>query len=251
MNHGFDEFEFEVEFMSCEVDRAEELKVISADSHFAEYANVHPSKIKQGKVFLIDYIIEDDREKVLSFLRKKDSPYVYFDFCIKGEMGENNLVHCTAQNFPRSTISKLTIADVSRSEKKTEILKKRADALGSLIDIVNVGICLFKVNKDMHFEAIYVNQACCSFFGTDKERVIERAYRIDELIHPEDKSSVFQAIGLSMATKQPVEMIFRVKTHRSRYLWCKFSADINRYEPDGCPVFHATFTNVSGLVDEK
>lgn len=246
-----DEFAFEVEFMSCEVDRAEELKVLSADSHFAEYARVHPSKIKEGKVYLIDYISTEDREKVLSFLRKKDSPYVYFDFCILGDFGETKLVHCTAQNYPRSTISKLTIADVSRSEKKTEILKKRADALGSLIDVVSVGICLFKVNEDMHFEAIYVNQACCSFFGTDKERVIERAYRIDELIHPDDKSEVFQAIGHSMATKKPVELIMRVKTHKKRYLWCKFSAAIHRYEDDGCPVFQATFTNVSGLVDEN
>ncbi|MBQ9531224.1 MAG: PAS domain-containing protein [Eubacterium sp.] len=242
-----EDFAFDVEFMCCEVDRADDFRVVAADERFSEFVGVHPSEIERGKLFLHDFIDKEDREKVLKSLCKKGARYSYFDFCMKHCSGELVYIHCVAQNTEKSKISRLTLVDVSHSERKTEMIKKRADALGSLIDVIKVGICLFKVNKDMHFEAIYINNACCSFFGTEKDRLIDRDYRIDELIHPEDKSTVFQAIGASMATKKPIDMVMRVISGKDSFTWCKFSAAINRYDESGCPVFHATFTDVSSL----
>lgn len=245
-----DEFAFEVEFMSCETDKADNLKVIDSDSHFSDFVGVHPSKIKQGKLFLHDIIDPMDREKVMKQICKKNSPYVYFDLYIKNKNNEYVYVHCSGHNVLNSTVCRLTFADVSRSAQKSEMLKKRADALGSLIDLVGVGICLFKVNKDMHFEALYINEECCRLFGTAKERFINKAYRIDELIHPEDKSIVFQAIGNAMATKKPIDMEMRVITHKDSFIWCKFTAAINRYDEDGCPVFHAVFSDITRLMSK-
>ena len=245
----FEEFAFEVKFMNCEVDRSQDLRVIKSDENFERFVGAS-SNIKNGDFRLLNIIDKRDREIVKNHLCKK-SEYVQFDFCITGASGETNLVHCSAQRVPGTKINRLTIADISQSEKKTERLKKRADALGSLIDVVKVGICLFKVNRDMHFEAIYVNNGCCQLFGTEKERLNDKAYRIDELIHPDDKSSVFQAIGTSMATKKPIDLVLRVITHKDSYIRCKFNAEINRYEEDGCPVFHATFTDVTGVTDQE
>ena len=246
-----EDFAFDVEFMCCEVDCAKDFKIITADERFIDFVGASFSEIEQGGLYLHDVISKEDREKVIKQLCKKDSNYSYFNFCMKHSSGETVYVHCAAQKSDDSKISRLTIADVSHSEKKTEMIKKRADALGSLIDVIKVGICLFKVNKDMHFEAIYINNACCLFFGTEKERLIDRDYRIDELIHPEDKSEVFQAIGTAMATKKPIDIVMRVITGKDNYTWCRFSADINRYDESGCPVFHATFTDVTSLMKKK
>lgn len=109
--------------------------------------------------------------------------------------------------------------------------------MNHLIDMVTGGVCLFKVNRDMHFEALYANEACCKYFGTTKESFNERPYRIDDLIYPDDRSAAFQAIGVAMATKKPIDMELRIITHKDSYIWCKFNAGIQRYDKDNCPVF--------------
>ena len=245
--NDIDELAFEVEFMSCVIDKADNLKVTDSDSHFSKFAGVHPSKIKQGKLFLYDLIKPKDRETVMRKICKKDAPYVYFNFYIKNEAGEYVYVHATGQNDEGSTLCRLTLADVSRSVEKSEQLRARAKEMNHLIDLVTGGVCLFKVTQNMHIQALYLNNACCRLFGTDKNSYESRDYRFDDLIHPEDKSVVFQQIGHSMATKKPIEIEFRVLQHRDSYIWCKCNADIQRYDTDNCPIFHAMFTDITDI----
>lgn len=246
-----DELAFEVEFMTCVIDKADNLIVLDSDSHFSDFVGVHPSKIKQGKLFLHDVIMPKERETVMKNLCKKKSPYTYFNFNIKAENGNYIYVHCTAQNDENSTLCRLTMADVSRSVEKSQELRAKAKEMNHLIDLVGGGVCLFKVSQDMHFEALYLNQACCEFFGTTKDSYNKQAYRLEELFHPDDKSSVFQAIGLSMATKKPIDMELRVKTHKDSYIWCKMNSAIQRYDKDNCPIFHAVFTNITSVKEDE
>ena len=90
-----DEQAFDVEFLSCVIDKAKNMLVLDSDSHFSEYVGVHPSKIKQGKLFFHDILVPQEREKVMRQLCKKDSPYVYLDCNIKDKKGNFNFVHCT------------------------------------------------------------------------------------------------------------------------------------------------------------
>lgn len=53
------------------MDKANDLQVVDADSHFAQFAGVHPSKIKQGKLFLYDKLKPADRERVMQNICKK------------------------------------------------------------------------------------------------------------------------------------------------------------------------------------
>ena len=245
ITNGFDNVAFEVEFMSCVIDKADDLRVLESDSHFSDFTGVHPSKIKQGKLLFLDTLNPKDREKVMKKLCKKNAQYIYLDFYIKNKDNDYVFVHCIAQNITGTTRCRLTLADVSQSEKKSELINQRAQSMNTLIDLVEGGVCLFKVNQNMHFEVLYMNKACARFFGTYKDIPIGKAYRLDELIHQDDKSAVFQAIGNSMATKKPIDMELRVMTHRDSFVWCKFNSAIQRYDEDGCPIFHAVFTDIS------
>ncbi|MBE6719135.1 MAG: PAS domain S-box protein [Ruminococcaceae bacterium] len=233
--------------MNCVVDKADNLKVISSDSHFSDFTGVHPSKIKQGKLYLNDIINPRDRENVRRVICKKDSPYVYLDFYIKDKSGEEVFVHCTGYNIEGTKRCRLTLADISRSQKKSEELKTRADEMKELVDLVNAGVCLFKVTSDMEFIPLYMNKTCCEMFGTSKSVYAGRKYRLDDLIHEGDKSAVFQAVGKAMATKKPIDMEIRVLTHRNSVLWCKFGASVHRYDDDGCPVFHGIFSDINDV----
>lgn len=237
--------------MTCVIDKADNLKVLESDSHFSEFAGVHPSKIKQGKLFLHDVLAPKDRETVMRRICKKNSPYVYLDLYIKNKNGDYIFVHCTGKNIENSTHCLLTFADVSRSVEKSEEIRVQAKEMNHLIDLVTGGVALFKVNQNMHFEPLYLNSACCRFFGTTKENYIKQVYRLDDLIHPDDKSIVFQAVGNSMATEKPIDIELRIRTHKDDYIWCKMNSAIQRYDKDNCPIFHAVFTDITKVKQDE
>lgn len=242
-----DELTFEVEFLCCVVDKKNDFVIVDADKHFCEFVGIHYSKIKQGKLSLLDLMIPQNRQEIVEKINKKDSPFVYFNLYILDNTGSYNHVHCAVRNNDKDSLCEFTIADVGRSEEKSRELKEKAETLDSLVDLVSGGVCLFKVNQDMHFEVQYANDACCKFFGTSRDRFINREYRIDDLIHAEDKSAAFQAIGKTMATKKPIEMELRILTHKDQFLWVKMNSNIHRYDKDNCPIFHAVFTDITDI----
>ncbi len=165
-------------------------------------------------------------------------------------MDKNNepvFIHCSAKNYENSTLCRLVFADVSKSREKNRKLKEKATEANYLIDLVAGGVCLFKVTPEMHFDVIYMNDACCRLFGTTKESYKERVYRIDELMHPKDKTIVYQAIGRAMATGEPLDLEYRVMTHRDEFIWCKCNAAVQKYDENGSPIFHAIFTDITRI----
>lgn len=50
-----------------------------------------------------------------------------------------------------------------------------------------------------------------------------------------------------MATGENIDLEYRVLTHRNQFIWCKCNAAVHRYDEDGSPIFHAMFTDISGV----
>ena len=242
---------YDVEFMNLVVDKADNLRVVDSDNHFSKFSGVHPSKIKQGKAYLLDFIMPVFREDVMKALCKKDSPYVYFSAQFIDKDNESVNIYCTAQNFNNSTLCRLTLADVSKSQLAQEQLKQQAEEKDHIIDMINGGVCLFKVTADMHIEVEYLNEGACRFFGVTKASYNKQKHRLDELIYPEDKTVVFQAIGKAMATDEPIEIEFRTIVHRNEYRWCQFNAAILKYDDENSPIFHAMFTDISKVKEAE
>lgn len=242
---------YEIEFMNLIVDKADNLLVVDCDNHFCKFTGVHKSKINQGKLFLHDFIKPAHREKIMKILCRKNSPYVYFDAEFTDKSGNNVYIHCTGQNYESSTLCRLTLADVSKSRLRQDQLNQRAEEMTHLIDMVTGGVCLFKVTSDMHIEAQYLNEAACRLFGTTKELYKKQKHRFDELIHTEDKTNVFQAIGKAMATTEAVETEFRTIVHKDEYRWCKFNAAIKSYDNDNNPIFHAMITDITSIKEAE
>ena len=239
---------YEVEFMNVVVDKANDLQVTDADSHFAQFAGVHPSKIKQGKLFLYDKLKPADRERVMQNICKKGARFTYMTMDLLDKKGTPLFVHCVGQNYEDSTLCRMTFADVSESRRRQEQLRAQAVEMNELIDLVCGGVCLFKVTPEMHIECLYLNKGCCRLFGTSQESSRLRAYRLDELLHPDDRSAVFQAIGRAMAVGEEVDCECRVRVHEGEFIWCQLRAGIQRYEGE-CPVFHAVFTDITRTAD--
>lgn len=242
---------YEVEFLNCVVDKEDDFRIVDSDSHFSEFAGVHPSKIKEGKLFLQDIVIPSDRQEVIEKICKKDTRFVYMDLDMINGKGEQVYVHCTAQNIEDSPLCRIVFADVSKSREKNRLLKEQAKEINHLIDLVTGGVCLFKVTSNMHFEALYINEGACHLFGTDKEACRKQTYRLDEIIHPEDKTLVYQAVGKAMATGDPIDLEYRIRQHKDKYIWCKCNAAVHKRDDDGCPIFHAMFTDITRVKEAE
>lgn len=241
---------FDVEFMTCVVDKMDDLVVTECDSHFSEFVGVHPSKINQGKLSLYDVIPPKNREDIMRQLCKKSSPYIYFDLCLKNKEGEFVYVHCTGKNYADSSLCRLTFAEIKQRENQLNDIGL-TDEINNIIDIISAGVALFKVDGDMHFTPLYLNQACCRILGTTKESYRFQQARMDEFIHPDDRSRVFQAIGNSMATHAPINMELRIMAHKNEVFWCKMDSAIHKIDSDGLPIFHAVFTSIASTDTKK
>ncbi len=69
---------YEVEFLNCVVDKEDNFKIVDCDSHFSDFTGVHPSKIKQGKLFLQDIVIPADRQQIIQKnMQKRFALYLY------------------------------------------------------------------------------------------------------------------------------------------------------------------------------
>lgn len=109
---------YDVELMNLVVDKADNLRVVESDSHFSEFAGVHPSKIKQGKLYFLDIVKPSDREMLMQSLCKKNSPYVYFEAELTDKQNNDILMFGTGHNYDNSTLCRITLADVSKSQQK-------------------------------------------------------------------------------------------------------------------------------------
>lgn len=246
-NEAVEECTNEVNFLNFVVDKADNMKIIDCDKHFSDFVGVHPSKIKRGKIFLNDIIKPLDRERVFQAICKKHTRFIYLDFDILDKTKTPVFVHCTGENYEDSTYCRLTLVDVMERRKNQVNSDFSADQIRHLIEQINGGICLFKVSQDMQIEALYLNAECCRIFGTSKENYNKQDYRLNELIHPDDRSAVFQGIGKTMATGEPFDLECRVIVHKNEFIWCNLNAGILSYDESKCPVFHAVFTDITRI----
>lgn len=244
---------YEVDFLNCVIDKADDFKVVDSDSHFAEFVGIHLSKIREGKLFLQDIIKPSDRQRVIMQITKKDSPYIYTSFDVINEEGDLVFVHCTAQNYEDSSKCRLVLADVSKSREKTEKLEAKTQEMNHLIDLVTGGVCQFQVTEDMHFNATYMNDSCSQLFGADQEKdnYDDSVFRIDDLIYPEDRTVVFQAVGKAMATGEDLDLECRMMTCDKEYVWFKLNASVRKYDGVKTPIVNAMFSDISRVKEAE
>lgn len=246
---GVNDEVYDVDLMSLTVDKADHKRLVAADSRFCGFAGIKSSDILNGKYRLHDFLVPSDRERVIKLICEDNSPYLYFDTVFLDKKGREVLLHCTGQNDKKSTLCNITLADVSKSEKKQRKLVDKAFEMTQLIEMLCAGVCLFKVTSDMDIDVMYLNNAGCRLFGTTKTRY-KGVRKIGELVHKDDKSLVFQSIGKAMATDGRINIVFRAKVRGNEYRLCKFDAAIHQYDDDESPIFHGTVTDLTVIDPE-
>ena len=96
------------------------------------------------------------------------------------------------------------------------------------------------IEEESSLEIIYEDDLLC---------VVNKPSNL--IIHPDDKSKVFQAIGKAMATDGECDLEIRTIVHKNEYKWCKFNAAIQKYDEDNTPIFHAMITDITRIKEAE
>lgn len=234
-----DDCNIEVELFYAVVDKSEDLKVVDFDSHFAELSGMHPSKIKQGKLSLLDMLKPCDREKLIKKLCSKNR-YIYTDFEILENLKKPIYVYSVCENITGTNLCRITMSEVvCEKERKGFKLIETDDFRYSLADEIICPVCLFRVDDEMQTEAFYMNKSCCRLFETTQESVKNNGFRIDLTVAEDDKTLLFQSIGTSLATGEPIDMYFHIYKNKFDIVRCRLRAGIAGYDRENKPVFNA------------
>ena len=54
-----------------------------------------------------------------------------------------------------------------------------------------------------------------------------------------------------MATGEQIDIEYRIRQHKEKYIWCKCNAAVHKTDDEGCPVFHAMFTDITRVKDAE
>lgn len=234
-----DDCNIEVELFYAVVDKSEDLKVVDFDSHFAELSGMHPSKIKQGKLSLLDMLKPCDREKLIKKLCSKNR-YIYTDFEILENLKKPIYVYSVCENITGTNLCRIMMSEVvCEKERKGFKLIETDDFRYSLADEIICPVCLFRVDDEMQTEAFYMNKNCCRLFETTQESVKNNGFRIDLTVAEDDKTLLFQSIGTSLATGEPIDMYFHIYKNKFDIVRCRLRAEIAGYDRENRPVFNA------------
>ena len=229
----------EVELFYAVVDKSEDLKVVDFDSHFSELSGVHPSKIKQGKLSFLDMLKPCDREKLIQKLCSKNR-YIYTGFEILKNFKEPVYVYCICENISGTNLCRIMMSEVEYGNSKKSLKLIEADDFRySLADEIICPVCLFRVDDEMQTEAFYMNKSCCRLFETTQEAVKNNGFRIDLTVADDDKTLLFQSIGTSLATGEPIDMYFHIYKNKFDIVRCRLRAEIAGYDKETRPVFNA------------
>ena len=244
-----DDCSVEVELFYAVVDKSDSLRVVDFDSHFAEFAGVHPSKIKEGKLYFLELLKPSDRERLIQKLRTKNR-YIYNDFELLKHMQEPVFIYSLCENIPGTNLCRITMSNVLCAGTRPKVMRDE-DLLYNynIAESVPCPVCLFRVDDEMCTEVFYLNKSGCAFFETTPMAVRTNPLRLDERIADEDRTILFQSVGSSLTSGEQIDMFCHVQRGRFDVSRCRLKAAICGYDREERPVFSAVLIDLDGEND--
>lgn len=238
-----------VELFSAVVDKSDSLRVVDFDSHFAEFAGVHPSKIKEGKLYFLDLLRPADRERFIQKLRTKNR-YIYHNFELLRRMEEPVFVYSICENIAGGDLCRITMSDAATAGTAKKVMRDEDMIYNyNIAESVPCPVCLFRVDDEMRTEVFYLNKSGCAFFETTPMAVRQNPLRLDELIADSDRTILFQSVGSSLTSGEQIDMFCHVRRGRFASSRCRLKASICGYDREERPVFSAVLIDLDGEND--
>ena len=110
-----------------------------------------------------------------------------------------------------------TIHDVTEEREKEEALRESEERFRLLAE--NIPGIVYLGKGDQHFTKLYLNDTFQEITGYAKEDVLTGDLRYADIIHEEDRETVYGDIDAAIRKREPYHLIYRVRHHDGEWRW--------------------------------
>ena len=136
----------------------------------------------------------------------------------------------------------LVFHDVSARRDEERLLEESEERFRLLAQMVSLQV--WTAGADGNFD--YANEECAKYFGGDLNRdVLGTAW--EQFVHPDDRASGGRAWKTALASGQPLETEFRLRSHAGEYRWFLVRAQARRDAAGHVTKWFGTNTDIDAL----
>ncbi len=194
--------------------------------------NLYEINLKQAKKnpnIIYDLIVNEDFEKSkVSFMNaiKNSIPY-FIQHRITTPSGKRKWVEISS--IPKKQKDKSTIwhgfhQDITEKKELEQANRKNEFLLEQLTEGLNGGLIQSIIHNDKKIELTYLSDGIFKIGELTQDEINQNPQMLFDLIHPEDKESVIEAIFNASITLKPYKNEYRIITKSGKTKWIKVNA---------------------------
>ena len=111
------------------------------------------------------------------------------------------------------------IRDITDRKRSEEAIREGQRKLATLIS--NLPGAAYRCRNDENWTMEFLSEGCEELCGYSASEIVANNPPFSEVIHPEDRQHVFDAVQASLANQQPFQLVYRIQ-HRNgapRWIW--------------------------------
>ncbi len=171
-----------------------------------------------GKNLYTDFVTQVVNTKILGDIDKK-MPRALI---VSGIKQDGHTVHAEIESrkiiYKGKQVRIAAIRDITERHHLREEVKDSRERLNRILD--NLPGVAYKCKNNKNWSMTFVSQGSYQLFGFSPEELTEQGTtNFDELIHPDDKESVWQTIQETINKNQNYEVEYRVITKQNELKW--------------------------------
>lgn len=218
------------------------------------FANFSPTEMLPGAVHPLDLIVPADRPAVeaaiAQVLRDDTEASLEVRLTGRGDKLAWYALHLSPIVQDGAVVAVLSVShDITSRRHAEEALAERQLTLATLM--TNLPGMAYRCRNDPHWTMLFVSEGCAALTGYRPDELIDnRAVAYAELIHPDDRAAVWQAIQQSVETGLSFQCTYRLRTRDGAEKWV-WEQGRQVTLPDGQTVLDGFITDITETVEAR
>jgi PAS domain S-box-containing protein len=163
---------------------------------------------------------------------------------------EQRLIHCSLtarliyDENQQATGIEGVLRDISDRIKAEKEIKENQRRLSTLMS--NLPGMAYRCKIDNSWTMEFVSHGCFDLTGYEPEDLVNNSkISYDELIHPEDRETVWQSIRQALSNKRPFQLVYRIFTKKGELIWVWEQGTGVFHTQDNIDVLEGFITNIT------
>jgi len=212
-----------------------DLSIHSYNGEFVRLTGIPAEELGCQRVFR-ELVHADDYERLAAYheLRcntDRRAPR-HYECRLVTRDGEQRHVSLRAEIIPGTSLTIVSLMDISERIRAEEALRQSQERLKRLLD--NMPGLAYSIENDAPRTISMVSRGAREFTGFDAEMLVGKGFteHFEKQIHPDDAATVHERLETALAAGRAFESVFRLRMASGRYKWVR-NRGIGIYDGEG------------------